>query len=323
MNKKQIIGIVVAALCFVFVGVSSVLVNRAAQSPLFSSMENDISKPLTNYIGILDISGTIQANSGTSSLFAEAGGYNHDFLLSSVEDMMDDPLNKGILLSLNTPGGTVYEADELYLKLMEYKEKTGRPIYAYMHGTAASGGYYLAMAADEIYANRNTMTGSIGVIVSTYDMSALYEKLGIKEVNIASGRNKAMGSPGTPMTEEQLGIYQSYVDEAYNQFVDIIAKGRNMDREQVLPLADGRIYSASQALDLDLIDGIDGYEEYLDKISDDFSNPITFYQPADNRLNYFSSLFGKIQSLIPKSESQILKELADSTESGVLMYYAR
>ncbi len=323
MNKKQIIGMVVAALCFVFVGASSVLVNRVAHSPLFSSMESGTSKPFTNYIGILDISGTIQANSGTSSLFAENTGYNHDLLLSSVEDMMEDPLNEGLLLSLDTPGGTVYEADELYLKLMEYKETTGRPIYAYMHGTAASGGYYLAMAADEIYANRNTMTGSIGVIVSTYDMSALYEKLGIKEVNIASGRNKAMGSPGTPMTEEQLGIYQAYVDEAYNQFVDIIAKGRSMDREQVLPLADGRIYSASQALDLDLIDGIDGYEEYLDKIRDDFSHPITFYQPASNSLNYFSSLLGKIQSLIPKSESQILKELADSTESGVLMYYAR
>lgn len=321
MNKKQIIGLIVAALCFVFVGASSVLVNHISNSSIFSSMDK-LSKPVTKYIGILDISGTIQPSENVSSLFGTSLGYNHDFLISSVEDMMADPLNQGILLSLDTPGGTVYEADELYLKLMEYKETTNRPIYAYMHGTAASGGYYLAMAADEIYANRNTMTGSIGVIVSTYDMSALYEKLGIKEVNITSGRNKAMGSMGTPMTEEQLGIFQDYVNEAYNQFVDIIVEGRDMDRERVLELADGRIYSSSQALKLDLIDGISSYEEYQERLQDKYDGRITFYEPIEE-ISYFSSLLGKLQTLLPKSEAQVLEELAGSTESGVLMYYAR
>jgi protease-4 len=271
---------------------------------------------------VLDISGTIQADSSTSSLFSESTGYDHSLLMSSVEDMMADPNNKGLLLDLDTPGGTVYEADELYLKIMEYKETTGRPVYAYMHSYAASGGYYIAMAADEIYANRNTLTGSIGVIVSTYDMSELYEKLGIKEVNITSGPNKAMGSSGTPMTDEQLSIYQAYVDEAYNQFVDVIVNGRGLSRDTVLELADGRIYSAAQALDLDLIDGICGYEDYLDSITEDFDPEITFYQPS-RETSYFSMLFSKLQTLIPKSESQVLEELADSKESGVLMYYAK
>ena len=322
MNKKQIIGLIAAVLCFVFVGASNVLVRHVSnRQEALTSIEN-ASKPTTDYIGVLDISGTIQATTSTTSLFSEITGYNHNLLMSSVDDMMSDPNNKGLLLDLDTPGGTVYEADELYLKIMEYKEKTGRPVYAYMHSYAASGGYYLAMAADEIYANRNTLTGSIGVIVSTYDMSELYAKLGIKEVNITSGRNKAMGSMGTPMTEEQIGIYQAYVDEAYNQFVDIVAAGRGLSREKVLELADGRIYSAAQALKLNLIDGISGYEDYLSMIEDDFGGMITYYQPSET-FSYFSRLFFKLQKLVPKSESQILEEIADSTESGVLMYYAK
>lgn len=321
MNKKQIIGLIAAVLCFVFVGASNVLVRHVSNKQDALAALEQMEKPSSDYIGVLDISGTIQASVETS-LFSETTGYNHNLLMDSVDDMMDDPHNQGLLLNLDTPGGTVYEADELYLKIMEYKKQTGRPVYAYMHSYAASGGYYLAMAADTIYANRNTLTGSIGVIVSTYDMSELYAKLGIKEVNITSGRNKAMGSSGTPMTEEQLGIYQAYVDEAYNQFVDIIVKGRNLSREKVLELADGRIYSAAQALELDLIDGISGYEDYIAMIEDDFDGAITFYQPSE-KLSYFSTLFGKLQSLVPKSESQILEELADSTESGVLMYYAK
>lgn len=321
MNKKQILGLIVAVLCFVFVGASNVLVRHVSNKQDALAAMKKMDKPVTDYIGVLDISGTIQASVETS-MFSATTGYNHKLLMDSVDDMMADPHNQGLLLNLDTPGGTVYEADELYLKIMEYKKETGRPVYAYMHSYAASGGYYLAMAADEIYANRNTLTGSIGVIVSTYDMSELYAKLGIKEVNITSGKNKAMGSSGTPMTEEQLGIYQAYVDEAYNQFVDIIVKGRNLSREKVLELADGRIYSAAQALELDLIDGISGYEDYISMITDDFDNNITFYQPSEE-LSYFSTLFGKLQSLVPKSESQVLEELADSTESGVLMYYAK
>lgn len=321
MNKKQIFGLIAAVLCFVFVGASNVLVRHVSNKQDALAALEKIDKPASDYIGVLDISGTIQA-SPEASMFSAPTGYNHNLLMNSVDDMMEDSRNQGLLLNLDTPGGTVYEADELYLKIMEYKEKTGRPVYAYMHSYAASGGYYLAMAADEVYANRNTLTGSIGVIVSTYDMSELYAKLGLKEVNITSGKNKAMGSPGTPMTEEQIGIYQSYVDEAYNQFVDIIVKGRNLSREKVLELADGRIYSAAQALEADLIDGISGYEDYIEQITDDFDGSITFYQPSEE-LSYFSMLFSKLKTLIPKSESQVLKELADSTESGVLMYYAK
>ena len=113
------------------------------------------------------------------------------------------------------------------MKLKEYKEKTKRPVYAYMGSMAASGGYYISAPADMIFANRNCWTGSIGVTIGTlYDLSGFLERHGIKAVTIASGRNKSMGSIVDPLTDEQRRIFQSLVDEAYDQFVNIVAEER-------------------------------------------------------------------------------------------------
>jgi protease-4 len=155
--------------------------------------------------------------------------------------------NKGILLYVNSPGGTVYESDEMYLKLLEYKEKTGTPVYAYFASEACSGAYYISMAADEIYANRNTWTGSIGVIISLMNYEGLLKKIGVEEIDITSGKNKTIGSGAHEMTPQQAKILQRLVDEAYDQFTKIVAKGRDMKLEKVQKLGDGRIYSAAQA----------------------------------------------------------------------------
>ena len=149
----------------------------------------------------------------------------------------------GILLRVDSPGGTVYESEELYRKLVAYKEETGRPVWTYMEHYAASGGYYISAPSDKIYANPNTTTGSIGVIMSGYDMSGLYEKLGIRSVSITSGKNKDMSK----LTEEQIAIYQSSVDESFDRFVEIVADGRKMTEETVREIADGRTYTAKQA----------------------------------------------------------------------------
>ena len=111
-----------------------------------------------------------------------------------------------------------------YLKLKEYKETTDRPVWDYMAHYAASGGYMVSMAADRIYANPNTVTGSIGVIMSGYDLTGLYEKLGIRYVSITSGENK----DSSQLTDEQIAIYQTQVDEYYNKFIGIVSEGRSM-----------------------------------------------------------------------------------------------
>ena len=340
MKKKQTTGLIVAAVIFVVVGVTSVLTN-ALSSKLNSAAEKKTDSvssimdqlyggenlalsdmPTTgDYIAIVPIKGTIQASSGTTGISAVTGEYDHDLLMSYVDKLIDSSNNKGIILKLDTPGGAVYQADELYLKLKEYKEKTGRPIWAYMESTCCSGGVYLASSADEQYANRNTTTGSIGVIISSYDLSGLYEKIGVKEANIVSAKNKDMGSMGKPMTAEQKAIYQSVVDEAYDQFVNIVAEGRNMSVDDVKTLADGRIYTATQALDNGLIDGIKTEEEF-DEYVKEKSNVSKFYEPKSGA-GYLSQLFGSVASTKERSESEVLVDLIDRIGSGVPMYYAR
>lgn len=203
-------------------------------------------------VDVFYIEGTIAEGSST---------YQHTWTLNQINRLMQSDTNKGIFLYINSPGGGIYESDELYMKLKQYKEETGRPVYAYMAQTAASGGLYVSMAADKISAHRMTMTGSIGVIMSMTDTTGLQQLLGIKEENITSGANKAMGNP---LTDEQRAILQSLVDESYETFVEIIVENRKLDEAKVRELADGRVYSAKQALDLGLIDKISTSDEAME-----------------------------------------------------------
>lgn len=339
MSKKQTTGLILAAAIFVVVGIISVVTN--ALSSKLSAKEESAGSGLDSFmnelyggdsmaftdmpntrdfIAVLSVDGVIQASSTTSSLYGTTVGYNHDLSMKYVNKLIENDYNKGIILRLDTPGGTVYEADELYLKLKEYKELTGRPIWAYMESTCCSGGVYIASAADEEYANRITTTGSIGVIMSTYDMSELYEKLGIKEVNIVSAKNKDMGTAGKPMSEEQKAIYQSIVDEYYTQFVEIVAEGRGLPVEEVKKLADGRVYTAKQAEGNGLIDGIKTSEEFNTYIKEQ-SGTDYFYEPKSSS-GYLSGIFGSLASAKEKSESEVLIDFMNQLGSGVPMYYA-
>lgn len=335
MKTKQILGIVVAAVMFVFVCGMGVLSNQLGQSmsqsnqvvtDTLGSLTSGpvITEPEHDYVGIIRVEGTISGGGDTSSIFEAASGYNHEQNMKFVDKMINSANNKGILLYVDSPGGTVYHSDEMYLKLMEYKEKTGRPIQAFFASEACSGGYYISMASDYITANRNCWLGSIGVIIQMQNLKGLYDKLGIKEIDIVSGANKAMGSSGLDMTEEQRNILQGLVDEAYEQFVDIVAKGRGMTAEQVKPLADGRLYSALQGEENGLVDAVGDYEQAKETMGMEVGSPdIDFYEPQTNEVtNLFSSLFSAYQSTREKSDAQILTEYLEEKGNGVLMYYA-
>ena len=251
-------------------------------------------------IAVLDIVGTISENDGYT--------YDQQYLLNSVDEIMMDSRNQGLLLRIDSPGGAVYQIDELYLKLMEYKEMTGRPIYAAIESYAASGGYYEACAADEIYANRNAITGSIGVIMGEFvDMSGLMDKLGIDVQYITSGPNKSMGNYYQALTEEQKAIYQSICDEYYDRFVEIVAQSRGMDQEKVYQLADGRVYSAGQALEHGLIDGLESFDNTLQRMMNDlgyYTMDVQYYSYSapDGLLDILSSgnLFQQVSQLLGK-----------------------
>lgn len=216
-----------------------------------------------DYIGVVHVEGEISED-GTAT-------YNHAYILNSIDAMINDSENKGMILYVDTPGGSVFASDELYFKVKEYQEKTGRPVYSSMQSQATSGGYYISASCDKIIANRNCWTGSIGVTMGTiYDVTGLLEKAGIKTQTITSGRNKAMGSSTEKMTAEQREILQSLIDEAYDQFVGIVAEGRGLKESKVRELADGRIYTALQAQKLGLVDEIGTFEEAIADMQEEY-----------------------------------------------------
>lgn len=247
-------------------------------------------------LALIKVEGIITATDSANTGFTNKDTYNHHNFLQQIEAAFADPQIKGVILQVNSPGGGVYESDEAYHKLMELKAKYNKPVVVYMGQQAASGGYYISMAADKIYANNNTITGSIGVIMSTLNFTELANKIGIQDVTFKSASNKDLLNPLRPVTNDEQAIMQGLIMETYNRFVDVVAQGRNMDRQRVLELADGRIYSGAQAQSLGLVDEI-GYEENAiegaAKLANTSDPQVILYQ---NENNLFTDLFSNMRS---------------------------
>lgn len=311
-KNSMVKPVLIFACILVGVIILSVACNRLGSDE--DSQYADISK---DHISVLYIEGTISGEDSDSA-------YNHEWVLNRLEDVQSNPNNKGLILFVNTPGGSVYETDEIYEKLLEYKQ-SGRPLYSAMGSMAASGGYYISAPADRIVANRNCWTGSIGVTIGTvFDISELLEKYGIKATTITAGKNKAMGGMTEPMTKEQKDILQSLVDEAYEQFVDLVAEGRNLPVAKVKKLADGRIYTAKQAMDRGLVDQIGTLEDAVSHMRQTYgldSCIVSNMQYEDNSL--FGSLFSavaKAREGANKSDVQALLELMNEQGQMPISY---
>lgn len=166
---------------------------------------------------------------------------------------------RAVVLALDTPGGTVTASDRIWHRIKRFRDEAKKPVVLHMGAVCASGGYYIASACDEIRCEPTTITGSIGVLLSGLNFHGLLEKYGVRDVTIASGANKALLNPTSPVSESHIAILQGMVDDAYDRFVQLVDEGRPaLDEAQVRQLADGRIYTANQALELELVDGI-GY----------------------------------------------------------------
>ena len=251
-NKKHKIGIIVFTAIIALAVVFAVL-NATLKLPVVktenkthNSILNITKYKNSNYIAALYINGVIEESNMT---------YNQKWLISTINELRYDKSNKGIAIFINA--------------LQEYKT-TGKPVYVYQGVLAASGGYYISCAGNKIYANRNTLTGSIGIIMGTsVDLTELMKKIGIKSETITSGRNKNMFNYNQPVTDEQRSIMRSIADEAYEQFTGIVAMNRNIPIFEVKKLADGRIYTAKQALHLNLVDAIGTWDGMLKDMADE------------------------------------------------------
>lgn len=264
------------------------------------------------YIAVLYIEGVIE-NQNRS--------YDQQWLLHTIELLAADTKNAALLLYIDSPGGGVYQADEVYLALKTYAEK--KHVWAYLGSVAASGGYYIAAACDYIVANRNTLTGSIGVIAGqALDLTELMDRCGIEMTTVTAGRNKNMMNINEPFTAEQREIMQSIADECYEQFVGIVAESRGMAAEDVRALADGRVYTARQALDNGLIDEIASFDETVDSLRELISGSVSVEEFfVEWRPSLYDYLSGMAAALRAEPERTVLQKLQKSADLPFPAYY--
>ena len=219
--------------------------------------ERYVSGEGSDKIAVLPVAGTIAPEGPVAPGSATA---SPDTLRDQLRQATRDRRVRAVVLEVDSPGGGVVPTDQMHESIKDFKEETGRPVVVSMGQTAASGGYYIATAADRIFANENTLTGSLGVIFSYLNLAEAADEYGIEQEVVKSGPFKDIGSLTREPTEEELEILQTYVDEGYDQFVQVIVEGRGLPEEVVRELADGRIYSGQQAEDLGLVDELGDLE---------------------------------------------------------------
>ncbi|MFZ2089231.1 MAG: signal peptide peptidase SppA, partial [Desulfobaccales bacterium] len=165
---------------------------------------------------------------------------------------------KALVLRINSPGGTVSASDMIYHEILQFKKERRAPVVACFMGLAASGGYYVAQAADEIIAHPTTLTGSIGVVAMKFNLKGLMNKVGVEQDTVKSGPWKDFWSPFKPATEAEKEMMQAIIDDFYRQFVEVVGQNRKLSRDEMKKVADGRIFTAVQARNLKLVDKV-GY----------------------------------------------------------------
>jgi len=185
-----------------------------------------------------------------------------DKYLKLLKRAEESPKVKAIVLRVDSPGGVVGACQEIYEKVKKVKEK--KPVVVSMGSVAASGGLYISVGASKIVANPGTITGSIGVILQTYNVRKLAEKIGVEVITVKSGRFKDLLNPFKEPDPESIKIVQQLIDDSYRQFVEAVAEGRNLPVEKVKEFADGRIFTGRQAKELGLVDYLGGFERAVE-----------------------------------------------------------
>jgi len=204
-----------------------------------------------NRVGIVDIIGVIQSSQN---------------IIKQIKIFRDDKHIRGIILRIDSPGGAVGPSQEIYDEVLKTR-KSGKIIYASMGTLAASGGYYIASAADQIFANPGTLTGSIGVIMAFSNAQGLLEKIGLKPEIIKAGKYKDIGSPTRSMNQIEKSLLQDVVTDVHQQFIEAIANGRGMSIAEITKIADGRIFTGRQAFALKLVDQLGGLQATIGQLA--------------------------------------------------------
>ncbi|MDR4509842.1 MAG: signal peptide peptidase SppA [Candidatus Brocadiaceae bacterium] len=287
------IAVIFPLIFFCFSGCSFITVSLTTTvKPLEETVVSGSGK---DKILLVDISGVItdEKKSGIAHFSHEPDMVSR--IKEELKSAAQDKHIQAIILRINSPGGTVTASDVIYHELKKYKKETGDTIVACIMDLGTSGGYYTAVSADKIIAYPTTVTGSIGVIMLNLSMEGLLQKIGVTDTSIKTGKYKDMGSPLKMMTDEEQKIFQDVLDTMYKRFLEVIAEGRKeLSQDELAPLADGRIYTARQALDNKLIDQIGYLDEAISLtkkeagLSD--ARVIVYHRPGVYKNNMYSQL---------------------------------
>jgi protease-4 len=271
---------ILTGIFFLFLGGISLLIS----SIISNSSKTDIFTKKDG-VGIIELKGLIVSS---------------EQILKHLTEFRNNPNVKSIVLRIESPGGAVGAAQEIYQEVKRTNEV--KPVVASMGSMGASGGYYAALGADNIIANPGTMTGSIGVIVKFPNLEGLFEKIGYKSEVIKSGPLKDVGASNRPLSEEERSLMQNLIDNVYNQFVRDIAEARSMPEETIFDLADGRIYTGEQALEAGLIDSLGNFIDAITLAADmgglDTEDPQLIYPKVDRKFSILNLLTNAEQSLV-------------------------
>jgi len=269
--KNRIFALALLAIAFVLQGcIGDIIMTQNARTEL--SRETLVASDrffTADEILWIDLKGVVDIEGASGGLFGGARPGMLVGLKDRLKAAEDNPFIKAVVLFIDSPGGGVTASDLIHHEIISFKEKTDIPVIAYMGGVAASGGIYIAMAADEIYATPTTVTGSIGVISILPGLEGLSEKIGLEMRVIKSGENKDLGSPWSSLSEEQRSIFQELIDSMYEGFVEVVMDSREdkgFERSSLATMADGRAYSSQKAVEANLIDGIFYPDELIEHV---------------------------------------------------------
>jgi protease IV len=257
-NKKMLIYIMMGLFAASLIAGVLLIIRSVPKEQKVTTKSLDFNLKQEEGVAIVYLYGPISVGQQDPSMPFFASG--SDRVVTRLDKIRKDPLIKAVVLRINTPGGSVGATQEICEEIEKIKQ-SGKKVVASMGDVAASGGYYVATTADKIMANPGTITGSIGVIAEMGNVEELFKKIGVKIEVIKSGKHKDIGSPVRQMTQEERKMLQDLINNAYEQFIAAVVKGRNMPYEKVKQLADGSIYTGQQAKDNGLIDELGNLED--------------------------------------------------------------
>ena len=253
---------------------------------------------------LIEISGILRDRRERNVLGAETSRTMTARVREELEMAREDDSIRALILRINTPGGHVTTSDIIHHEIEEYKKETGVPVVAELMEVAASGGYYIASAADVILAQPTGITGSIGVVAYKLNAEGLLDKIGISDRTIKSGEKKDMGSPLREMTAEEREIFQSIIDELYERFLSVVHEGRKgkISMDRLREIGDGRVYTTRQALELGLVDRLGYMDDAVAAARElagiEEARVVTYAAGDEYRSNIYSGLPGNAPGVV-------------------------